>query len=96
MTLYPLTIDEYKEWGNPEQKETYDYILSYSPYQNIRQQEYPNVLLIASYKDYQTPVWQIAKYASKIREHNLSDSEVLFIDRHEQWAYWQYYGKRMD
>ena len=75
----PLTIDEYKEWGNPEQKETYDYILSYSPYQNIRQQEYPNVLLIASYKDYQTPVWQISKYASKIRAHNLSDSEVLLL-----------------
>jgi len=75
----PLTIDEYKEWGNPEQKETYDYILSYSPYQNIRQQEYPNVLLIASYKDYQTPVWQVAKYASKLREHNLADSEVLLL-----------------
>lgn len=75
----PLTIDEYKEWGNPKQREVFDYILSYSPYQNIREQEYPNVLLVASYKDYQTPVWQVAKYASKLREHNLSDSEVLLL-----------------
>ena len=75
----PLTIDEYKEWGNPEQKETYDYIKSYSPYQNISQQPYPNVLLIASYQDYQTPVWQVAKYASRLREHNLSGSDVLLL-----------------
>ena len=75
----PLTLDEYKEWGNPKEKETYDYIMSYSPYQNISDQEYPNVLLIASYKDYQTPAWQVAKYASRLREHNLSSSEVILL-----------------
>lgn len=73
----PLTIDEYKEWGNPQNKEVYDYILKYSPYQNIRPQQYPNVLLIASYQDYQTPIWQVAKYTARLRENNLSDSEII-------------------
>jgi protease II len=75
----PLTIDEYKEWGNPQSKEVYDYILKYSPYQNIRSQQYPNVLLIASYQDYQTPIWQVAKYTARLRENNLSDSEIIMF-----------------
>lgn len=75
----PLTIDEYKEWGNPQKKEVYDFILKYSPYQNIRPQQYPNVLLIASYQDYQTPVWQIAKYTARLRYNNLSDSEIIML-----------------
>ena len=73
----PLTIDEYKEWGNPEEKEVYDYIFKYSPYQNIKQQQYPNVLLIASYYDFQTPIWQVAKYSARLRENNLSDSGII-------------------
>ncbi len=75
----PLTIDEYKEWGNPEDMDVYRYIQSYSPYQNIKLQHYPNVLLIVSYNDYQTPIWQVAKYAARLREYNLSDSEILLI-----------------
>ncbi|NQY05383.1 MAG: prolyl oligopeptidase family serine peptidase [Flavobacteriaceae bacterium] len=75
----PLTIDEYKEWGNPQSKEVYDYILKYSPYQNIRPQQYPNVLLIASYQDYRTPIWQVAKYTARLRENNLSDSEIIML-----------------
>ena len=73
----PLTIDEYKEWGNPNEKEVYDYILSYSPYQNIKPQKYPNVILFGGYQDYRTPIWQIAKYAAKLRANNLSDSVIL-------------------
>lgn len=75
----PLTLDEYKEWGDPNSKEVYDYILSYSPYQNITKQYYPNVLLIASYLDYQTPAWQIAKFAARLRQQNLSDSKILLL-----------------
>ncbi|MCB9360617.1 MAG: prolyl oligopeptidase family serine peptidase [Flavobacteriales bacterium] len=75
----PLTIDEYKEWGNPQNKEVYDYILKYSPYQNIKPQQYPNVLLIASYQDFQTPIWQVAKYTARLRENNLSDSEIIML-----------------
>ncbi|HKL40206.1 MAG TPA: prolyl oligopeptidase family serine peptidase, partial [Cryomorphaceae bacterium] len=73
----PLTIDEYKEWGNPNESEVFDYIMGYSPYQNIEPQHYPNVLLAASYQDFQTPVWQIAKYAAKLRENNLGTSLVV-------------------
>ncbi|MFT5777285.1 MAG: protease II [Crocinitomicaceae bacterium] len=75
----PLTIDEYKEWGNPQNKEVFDYLMNYSPYQNIKRQKYPNVLFIASYQDYQTPVWQIAKYAAKLRENNLSDTDIILL-----------------
>jgi len=75
----PLTIDEYKEWGNPQNKEVYDYMVKYSPYQNIKPQQYPNVLLIASFQDYQTPIWQVAKYTARLRENNLSDSEIIML-----------------
>ena len=75
----PLTIDEYKEWGNPQNENVYNYILKYSPYQNIKPQHYPNVLLIAGYYDYQTPIWQIAKYTCRLREHNLSESDIILL-----------------
>jgi len=75
----PLTVDEYKEWGNPQKKDVFDYIQSYSPYQNIKPQEYPNVFLIASYMDYQTPVWQSAKYTAKLRENNLSETNIIML-----------------
>lgn len=73
----PLTVDEYKEWGNPSDKEVFDYIMEYSPYQNIWPQDYPNVLLIAGFQDIQTPAWQIAKYAAKLRANNLCDSKIV-------------------
>ncbi|GAB5524641.1 MAG: hypothetical protein Roseis2KO_25130 [Roseivirga sp.] len=75
----PLTIDEYKEWGNPQDKGVYDYIKTYSPYQNIKKQVYPHVLLIGSFYDYQTPIWQIAKYQSKLRAYNQGDSEIILL-----------------
>lgn len=75
----PLTRDEYKEWGDPRDKEVYQYMQHYSPYQNIRFQQYPKVILLASYLDDQTPVWQVAKYAAKLRECNMSDTEIILI-----------------
>lgn len=75
----PLTIDEYKEWGNPRKRSVFEYIQAYSPYQNIRKQAYPNVLLTASYLDYQTPAWQIAKHAAALRANNTSSSRILLV-----------------
>ena len=75
----PLTVDEYKEWGNPNDPEVFDYMMSYSPYQNIAQEAYPNVLCIASYQDYQTPVWQVAKYISALRDKNVANTEILLL-----------------
>ena len=75
----PLTIDEYKEWGNPIEKDVFNYMLSYSPYQNISRQDYPPMLLIGSYFDFQTPPWQIAKYAAKLREYSSSKNGVYLL-----------------
>jgi len=74
----PLTTDEYKEWGNPNDKEVFNLIKSYSPYQNIKEQAYPNVVLIAGYNDYQTPYWQVAKYAARLRKCNTGNNSILF------------------
>ena len=74
----PLTTDHYKEIGNPNDPEFYEYIKGYSPYQNISKQAYPNLLFIAGSNDFQTPVWQIAKYVAKLREMNTSESSILF------------------
>ena len=75
----PLTIDEYREWGNPKEEAVYQYILKYSPYQNIKKQNYPEVLLMAGYEDWQAPIWQVAKYTAKLREHNLSDNKIIMF-----------------
>ncbi len=75
----PLTIDEYKELGNPQKKEVFANIIDYSPYQNIKTQHYPNMLFTAGYQDFRTPVWQIAKYVSKLREYNLANTEIILL-----------------
>lgn len=73
-----LTTMEYKEWGNPSDSNYYNYIKSYSPYQNIKKQGYPNMLFFAGYNDIQTPYWQIAKSVAMYRENNTSNSLILF------------------
>jgi len=73
----PLTTTEYKEWGNPTNKEAFDYMLSYSPYQNIKKQAYPNMLFYSGYLDVQTPYWQVAKSVAKYRENNTSKNLIL-------------------
>jgi protease II len=75
----PLTIDHYKEIGNPNEVKMYNYIKSYCPYQNISPQLYPNLLYLAGSNDYQTPVNQIAKHVAKIRANNTGENEILFI-----------------
>lgn len=78
MDTIPLTTDHYKEVGNPNDPEVYEYMKNYSPYQNIKKQAYPNLLFIASSNDYQTPTWQIAKYVAKVREYNTGATEIIF------------------
>lgn len=73
----PLTTSEYDEWGNPNIKEYYDYIKSYSPYDNIERKCYPNILITAGYHDSQVQYWEPAKWAAKLREYNSCDSIVL-------------------
>ena len=70
----PLTTSEYIEWGNPNTKSEYDYIKSYSPYDNLRAANYPDMLLLTSLNDSQVPYWEPAKYTAKLRvlktDHN--------------------------
>ena len=73
----PLTTGEYKEWGNPGVKEEYDYILSYSPYDNVKEMEYPNILITTGLHDSQVQYFEPAKWAAKLREYNTSDNIIL-------------------
>lgn len=74
----PLTTEEWVEWGNPrDDKKAWDYMFSYSPYDQIRKMAYPNMLVDISLNDSQVPYWEGAKYAAKIREYKTNDSIVL-------------------
>jgi oligopeptidase B len=71
----PLTTSEYDEWGDPNRKDCYDYILSYSPYDNVEAKAYPNMLVTTSFHDSQVQYWEPAKWIAKLRvlktDHNL-------------------------
>ena len=63
----PLTTGEFEEWGNPKNKEYYDYMLSYSPYDNVEKQAYPNLLVTTGLHDSQVQYWEPAKWVAKLR-----------------------------
>lgn len=71
----PLTVTEFEEWGNPKQKPAFDYMISYSPYDNIEAKAYPNILVKTSFNDSQVMYWEPAKYVAKMRalrtDHNI-------------------------
>ena len=73
----PLTTEEWIEWGNPNEKEAFDYMIRYSPYDNIRAQEYPNMLIEISLNDSQVPYWEGAKFAAKLRDLKTDDNTIL-------------------
>jgi oligopeptidase B len=73
----PLTTEEWIEWGNPNEKEAWDYMIQYSPYDNVNAQNYPNMLVEISLNDSQVPYWEGAKFAAKVRELKTNDSTVL-------------------
>jgi len=74
----PLTTGEYDEWGNPNVKEYYDYMLSYSPYDNVERKAYPNMLIIAGLNDSQVQYWEPAKWAAKLRAMK-TDKNLLLL-----------------
>ena len=65
----PLTTSEYDEWGNPNEKIYYDYMLSYSPYDNVRPIDYPNLLVTTGLHDSQVQYFEPAKWVAALREH---------------------------
>lgn len=74
----PLTTGEYDEWGNPHDKQYYDYMKSYSPYDNVSAQAYPNLLVLTGYHDSQVQYWEPAKWVAKLRELKTDDNLLLF------------------
>ncbi len=73
----PLTTGEYDEWGNPNKKEYYDYMKSYSPYDNVVAQEYPNMLVTTGLHDSQVQYWEPAKWVAKLRELKTDTNKLL-------------------
>jgi oligopeptidase B len=73
----PLTTGEYDEWGNPNEKAYYDYILSYSPYDNVEATSYPNLLVVTSLHDSQVQYWEPAKWVAKLRAAKTDDNVLL-------------------
>lgn len=73
----PLTTGEYDEWGNPNIKEYYDYILSYSPYDQLEAKDYPNMLITTGLHDSQVQYWEPAKYVAKLRELKTDQHQLL-------------------
>jgi oligopeptidase B len=74
----PLTTNEFDEWGNPKDKTYYDYMLSYSPYDNVKSMAYPAMLVTTGLWDSQVPYWEAAKWVAKIRARKTDSNPLLF------------------
>jgi len=73
----PLTTGEYDEWGNPNDKAYYDYMKSYSPYDNVTDADYPSMLVTTGYHDSQVQYWEPAKWVAKLREVRSGDNPLI-------------------
>tara|TARA_B100001063_G_scaffold117697_1_gene109911 strand:- start:3681 stop:5753 length:2073 start_codon:yes stop_codon:yes gene_type:complete len=73
----PLTTGEWDEWGNPNDKEYYEYMKSYSPYDNIKEVEYPNTLVTTGLHDSQVQYWEPAKWVAKLRQYHKGNNLIL-------------------
>ncbi len=74
----PLTTNEYDEWGNPEQREYYDYMLKYSPYDNVTRQAYPAMFVGTGLWDSQVQYWEPAKWVARLRDDNTGTHPIVF------------------
>lgn len=75
----PLTVGEYEEWGNPNDEEYYYYMLSYSPYDNVRKMDYPHLFITTGYHDSQVQYWEPLKWVAKLREYR-TNKNLLLLD----------------
>lgn len=73
----PLTTGEFDEWGNPDNKDSYEYMLSYSPYDNVEAKKYPNLLVTTGLHDPQVQYWEPAKWVAKLRDLKTDDNLLL-------------------
>lgn len=79
----PLTTNEYDEWGNPANKESYDYMKSYSPYDNVSRQAYPNMLVVTGLHDSQVQYFEPAKWVARLREMKTDSNHLLLYTNME-------------
>jgi oligopeptidase B len=73
----PLTVNEYTEWGNPEEKEYFDYMLKYSPYDNVEAKNYPHMLVTAGLNDPRVQYWEPAKWTAKLRTTKTDNNRLI-------------------
>jgi oligopeptidase B len=73
----PLTVIEYEEWGNPNKREYFDYMLSYSPYDNVEPKDYPDMLILAGLNDTRVQYWEPAKWTAKLRAKKTDSNRLL-------------------
>ncbi|MGC9451487.1 MAG: S9 family peptidase [Oceanipulchritudo sp.] len=93
----PLTTFEYEEWGNPQEKEVFETLMGYSPYDNVRTAEYPAILVTAGYNDPRVPYWEAAKWVAKLRKNQTGPAPILLktnldsghMGASARYAYWR-------
>ncbi|HNE85482.1 MAG TPA: prolyl oligopeptidase family serine peptidase, partial [bacterium] len=73
----PLTITEYEEWGNPNDPAYFDYMMSYAPYENVKRQAYPHILVTAGLNDPRVSYWEPAKWVAKLRRMKTDRNDLL-------------------
>jgi oligopeptidase B len=74
----PLTVGEFEEWGNPKEKPAFEYMITYSPYDNVEAKAYPNMLVKTSFNDSQVMYWEPAKYVAKMRATRTDHNTLIF------------------
>jgi oligopeptidase B len=79
----PLTTGEYDEWGDPRDPDFYQYIKSYSPYDNVKAQDYPNILVLTGLHDSQVQYWEPAKWVARLRELKTDRNQLLMYTNME-------------
>jgi oligopeptidase B len=79
----PLTVGEFEEWGNPKEKSAFEYMYSYSPYDNIEAKPYPNMLVKTSFNDSQVMYWEPAKYVARLRTLKTDSNPLLLVTNME-------------
>ena len=79
----PLTTLEYDQWGNPENRDYFDYMMSYAPYNNIRATAYPHMLITSGLNDPRVAYWEPAKFTAKLREMKTDDNLILFYTNYD-------------
>ncbi len=75
----PLTVIEYEQWGNPHDPQAFDYMLSYSPYENVEHKAYPHIYARAGLNDLQVPYWDPAKWVARLRACKTDQNQLLLI-----------------